>query len=364
MIRKIKDKMRSLQYGILERFGYTFPYLDKLRDDAVRCIQRCPQRGQLLCPHQLFYKRPPDYVRDFRVELGEIILVHRPKRGISRGMEPKAEWAFVIDRLMDGSGVIQVVIVVTKKTAFRIKFARAKVPDDVKAQVKSITHAFDIILPEDDELEPETQRLPAVSDTHDVPADAIVPMPLQQDADQLLPTPVEQTEPTPTLDDPEPATKHGYSLRPRAPRIDIDMLTVEQPIPSMFKILYCDFQDDTHLQQFFDCLSAQITYKQAIKGPNAEQAERSMFDEISQIVQMKLFHGRHIEDLSPAERELILKATSAYKEKYLPSGIFEKSKSRLLVRGDMQRPEFTGEKAVHQLRASKHFLANNHGGIY
>ena len=97
MIRKVKDKMRSLQYGILERFGYTFPYLDKLRDDAVRCIQRCPQRGQPLCPYQLFYKRPPDYIRDFRVELGEIILVHRPKRGVSRGMEPKAEWAFVID---------------------------------------------------------------------------------------------------------------------------------------------------------------------------------------------------------------------------------------------------------------------------
>ena len=161
MIRKVKDKMRSLQYGMLERFGYTFPYLDKLRD---RCIQRCPQRGQLLCPYQLFYKRPPDYIRDFRVELGEIILVHRPKRGVSRGMEPKAEWAFVIDRLMDGIGVIQVVIVVTKKTAFRIKFARAKVPDDVKAQVKSTLFCLKTMI-----LNPVRRRLPIPKSLNTMP---------------------------------------------------------------------------------------------------------------------------------------------------------------------------------------------------
>ena len=97
-------------------------------------------------------------------------------------------------------------------------------------------------------------------------------------------------------------------MSPRTSSLDLDFSKI--PEGKYF------FQDNTHLQQFFDCLSAQITYKQAIKGSNAEQAERSMFDEIPQIVQMKLFHGRHIGDLSPAEREVILKATSAYKEKY------------------------------------------------
>ena len=54
------------------------------------------------------------------------------------------------------------------------------------------------------------------------------------------------------------------------------------------------------------------------------------------IATQKIWHGVHWEDLTPEQRKLILPMMKNYIEKYLPSGEFDKSKVRVLVRGDLQ----------------------------
>ena len=91
----IKDRMRAIKAGIKDLYGYDFTLTEKLREDALKCIQRTIKRGETLSPMQKFTGRSPDFSRDFRAELGEIILVERPKRGVARDLSGKAEWAIV-----------------------------------------------------------------------------------------------------------------------------------------------------------------------------------------------------------------------------------------------------------------------------
>ena len=55
----------------------------------------------------------------------------------------------------------------------------------------------------------------------------------------------------------------------------------------------------------------------------------------------KIWHGEHMENLTADERRSVLHMMKSYIEKYTPAGDFEKSKVRVLVRGDLQ--DFVGE---------------------
>ena len=72
-----------------------------------------------------------------------------------------------------------------------------------------------------------------------------------------------------------------------------------------------------------------------------EAAWDALLKEILKGDSKKIWHGEHIENLSADERKLILPMMKNYIEKYAPSGEFEKSKVRVLVRGDLQ--DFVGE---------------------
>ena len=80
-----------------------------------------------------------------------------------------------------------------------------------------------------------------------------------------------------------------------------------------------------------------------------------MLKEVKQALDMKVFHGVLFKSLTADERKRILRSTSLYKEKYFPSGELEKVKSRVLVRGDMQKPEFTGESSSPTARIESVF---------
>ena len=62
----------------------------------------------------------------------------------------------------------------------------------------------------------------------------------------------------------------------------------------------------------------------------------------------------HWEDLTPEQRKLILPMMKNYIEKYLPSGEFDKSKVRVLVRGDLQH--ITGETEGPVTRVESIFI--------
>ena len=111
---------------------------DKLREDALKCIVRTTKRNESKCPYEKFTGLAPDFMRDFRVELGAIILVERPKRGVARDLSEKAEWAIVTGRAMDGTGILEVLVLQTYRSAFRLKFSYARVPSGVLHRARMI----------------------------------------------------------------------------------------------------------------------------------------------------------------------------------------------------------------------------------
>ena len=97
-------------------------------------------------------------------------------------------------------------------------------------------------------------------------------------------------------------------------------------------------------------LTRLITFYRALKE-RPQAARLSMIKELTQAVKFKTFHGIHFKDLSYEERKKILNSTTAYKEKFLPSGEFDKkSKSRLLAGSHMQVDEYSGESSAPTAR--------------
>ena len=85
---------------------------------------------------------------------------------------------------------------------------------------------------------------------------------------------------------------------------------------------------------------ANIYFDQAMKT-RPEDAQQALLKEVLKGDSKKIWHGKHMEDLTPEQRKLILPNMKNYVEKYSPSGEFDKSKVRVLVRGDLQH--YVGE---------------------
>ena len=67
-----------------------------------------------------------------------------------------------------------------------------------------------------------------------------------------------------------------------------------------------------------------------------DAAWQALLKEVLKVDNKKIWHDKHLNELTPEQHKLILPMTKNYIEKYSPDGEFEKSKVRVLVRGDLQ----------------------------
>jgi hypothetical protein len=139
-IRYAREKGRSTKAEVMTTQGYVPPpHFNKyLMLDTISVQNRIPKEGESLSPYEKFTGKQLDHLRDMRGEWGEIVIVKKPK-GISSDLRPVGEWAVIVRRMMDGSGVIMVYLVVSKKFAFRLKFKRATPPGWVIALLNAIS---------------------------------------------------------------------------------------------------------------------------------------------------------------------------------------------------------------------------------
>jgi hypothetical protein len=85
--------------------------------DSISVLNRIPKQNQSKTPYKAFTGKNIDFVRDLRVEWGEPVVVKKPK-GISSDLSVTGQWAVVVRRVMDGTGVIKVYLVQSKKYAY------------------------------------------------------------------------------------------------------------------------------------------------------------------------------------------------------------------------------------------------------
>jgi hypothetical protein len=78
-----------------------------------------------------------------------------------------------------------------------------------------------------------------------------------------------------------------------------------------------------------------ITVKAAIRERGAE-AKSAIVQELTKIMEKKVWHGIHVSSLSKEQRAKILNSHMFLKDKYTSLNIFDKFKARLVARGDMQ----------------------------
>ena len=138
-IRYVRESSRACKAGARDVFGYNVPdafNLD-LVADVVSTLNRTVHLEQSETPYHLFTGQVTNYLRDFRVSWGEIIIVKRPK-GVSSDLKSTGQWAVVVRRFMDGTGVLKVYLIESKRYGHRIKFKRAKVPQWVVDRLNEI----------------------------------------------------------------------------------------------------------------------------------------------------------------------------------------------------------------------------------
>lgn len=127
-------------------------------------------------------------MRDFRAEWGEILLVKKPKQ-LASDLNVTGEWAAVVRRIMNGTGVLKVYLVQSKKYAYRLHFKRAKAPEWVLEELQNLkTSAIGFEIEED-----ETTRDSVPVEDDDNPVHGEIDERASDDDDLILHDPVKNT---------------------------------------------------------------------------------------------------------------------------------------------------------------------------
>ena len=87
-------------------------------------MNRIPKENCKASPYELFTGQQIDVLRDIRADWGKPVIVKKPK-GIASDLHATGQWGVVVRRVMNGTGVIKVYLIQSKRYAFRLNFPRA-----------------------------------------------------------------------------------------------------------------------------------------------------------------------------------------------------------------------------------------------
>ena len=378
-IRLIREKARATKAGVRAMFGYmpANQFNVDLCLDTISVLNRTKREGQMITPYEMFSGDGIDYERDFRCRWGELVIVKKPK-GISSDLRVTGEWAMVVRRLMNHTGVIKVYLIGTRKYAYRLKFKRATVPEWVIIAMNSIGDQS--IGFEDEAGAEDLTNIPATGELSHV-VGLLEDIEIDQEAD-----PEEQEiygageiddairaleEAEPVQEEPSPgAMETRAQTNPDRFRLEQDAERYAEYVAMGWREPEAQDVGKVVFNRAFrrteaNLIRARETLKQAFLSRHEGGAEREAanivyeeaaniyFDEamktrpneawdalLKEILKgdsKRIWHGELMENLTEEERRLILPMMKNYIEKYTPAGDFEKAKARVLVRGDLQK---------------------------
>ena len=405
-IRSIRIKARSTKAGVRERYGYlpANQFNVDLCMDGIGVLNRIPKEGREKTPIELFSGKEPDLVRDLRAEWGETIIVKKP-RGIASNLNVVGEWAVVVRRIMNGTGVLKVYLVQSKRYAYRIKFKRAKAPEWVIGALNSISKdqrigfeettdnpegitdegspgvavseplgllgedsAEEVVQEErigeltDEEVQEALDTIDAIdaneataeeregNDTgpprveyDERPAGGLVTRSRVENRDQLeLERNAEWYAERVAMGllEPEPEDRDRVIFNRRHRRTEANVMKAQEVLRKAYLERYGGLGGDeaahsTAAGEGLETEFSGVLFQQAMRT-RPEAAEAALEKEVRKAVDKRVWHPVHEHGLTPEEKKLILPMMKNYVEKFSPDNVFEKSKVRVLVRGDLQ----------------------------
>ena len=93
--------------------------------DTISVLNRTTKDGYTHTPYEIFTGEQIDYDRDFRCRRGELVILKNPK-GISSDLKVIGDWAMVVRRFKNKTGVLKVLMVGSRKYAYRLSFPRER----------------------------------------------------------------------------------------------------------------------------------------------------------------------------------------------------------------------------------------------
>ena len=111
-IRLVREKARATKAGVRAMYGFipANQFNIDLCLDTISVLNRTTKDGYTHTPYELFTGEQIDYDRDFRCRWGELVIVKKPK-GISSDLKVTGEWAMVVRRFMNKTGVLKVFLI-------------------------------------------------------------------------------------------------------------------------------------------------------------------------------------------------------------------------------------------------------------
>ena len=356
-IRLIRGKARATKAGVHAKYGYIPPnqFNMDLCLDSIQVLNRIPKENITKSPYELFTRRKIDILRDFRADWGEPIIVKKPK-GIVSNLHVTGQWGVVVKRVMNGTGVVKVYLIQSKRYAFRLNFKRAIPPEWVLDALNNINLSNTIGF---EDGEPETV---AELETTEQLTEAIEEMELVDDV-EFIGGPDRATVVHQSIDSIEEVWKQDIkeetieeevenpAVAPNHPEVYITRSgRVSRPPVRLIESAYAVVKEQ-YVNQFQDAdresvskvtktieicgMMKTLLFHKAVKE-KPEEAMKALREEVMKAIKIDIWRPVHRLQLSDEQRTLILPQMINYLEKYKPNMEFDKYKVRVLTRGDKQ----------------------------
>lgn len=359
-IRYIREAARATKAGVQDDYGYKPPahWNFDLLQDVVGIRNLTPREGQLTTPFEAIHGFAPDLLRCMRGRWGETVIAKKP-RGIASDLRESGSWGVIVRRTFDGSGIVKLYMVESKRYAWRLNFRRGmKTPNWVTVAIGNVAPES-IIGFEDGESTPELAGLKASGSAEPL---------TDPNSDEITETDVPSTIAKfyDRLDEEDGNTNIRHEIN------EDELLPVQEyihdsdfneQIPIPYEGEYIEDINDNKRRSADSSLAREIAHiPPAASKRQSKPVERlvfttkvkyvNLFDaalrerpesaagalkkELDIIQKKDVWKGVLWEDLTPEQHHLILNNTKNYIEKFYADGSFEKSKVRVLTRGDKQ----------------------------
>jgi hypothetical protein len=306
-----------------------------------------------------------------RANWGEIVLTKK-RRGISSGLEPSARWSSVVGREMNGTGVLKVYNIESKRYAHILNFRRARVPEWVIIELSKINPANEIRFEDDDVIDMQLLENESFDD-HEPPIsqnleDAVDKLddisPTTTDHELFMRAYVDDNIMNIMEDEERDVNNHDeLDNTPLQPIINNDVSQSRevrdlQYLARNLEVPINDRKRDRKPPNYltYSNYLSLMLYEQAVKL-YPDHADAAFKKEIDDIETKNVWVGRYYHDLTPDQRELIIDNMKNFVDKWHPDGSFDKYKARVLVRGDHEI--ITGNTAAPVCRVQSVFTLIN-----
>ena len=300
-------------------------------------------------PREIFSGTKTDYKRDLRIAFGEYAQVYEPNITHVNSMTPRTRGAIALLPTGNSTGSVKFWCLETKSIITRDKWTSLPMPMDVISRINAeadkqgemtvdLSEEHTEHPPEDPLMQIEQELAPQrVEDPNES-----LPVPQAPPEDQSAPVyspgalvpvpPVYQEEPLVT-GTPEHLIENDSTPAPTPEEPEIDQTDI--PVHHAPEQRYGLRDRNTIRKPDRYEIGLHISIRKA-KERYGTEANRCAAEEIQNLFHYDTMVGVHMSDLTPDERKSIIRSSMFIKEKFLPSGAFERLKARFVAGGNLQ----------------------------